>query len=105
MLEQTIKSRHKLVDISVVGSYEGGMQKVYNLTVEEAHLYYANGFLVTNTKSDDHCCDSIRYGLMSRRTAKDVQKVKKVKTVQEATLNELWEMHEEDLTKSGYSRV
>ena len=33
---------------------------VYNLTVDEVHEYFANGFLVHN------CIDAIGYGCMSR---------------------------------------
>lgn len=39
---------------------------VYNLTVAQAHLFYANGVLVTNTDADDHCYDAVRYMLSSR---------------------------------------
>lgn len=55
----------KPVRIVAVGNYE--KEKVYKLTIEDAHLYYANGVLVTNTDSEDHAYDSIRYGMMSRR--------------------------------------
>jgi phage terminase large subunit len=52
------------VHISAVGHCEGS-KVVYNLTVEEAHLYYANGVLVTNTTQEDHSADNARYVLMS----------------------------------------
>lgn len=50
--------------ISVVGSSE--KKPVYNLTVEQAHLYYANGCLVTNTKADDHGYDALGYLLVTQ---------------------------------------
>ncbi len=50
-----------------------------------------------NTKSDDHCADSIRYAVMSRRIAKDAPDNPKQTTVQTATLDDLWEAHEEAL--------
>ena len=56
-------SSEELAVISVVGSSE--RKKVYNLTVEQAHLYYANGVLVTNTDSEDHIGDEARYKLLS----------------------------------------
>lgn len=54
---------HKPVRIVAVGNYGEGL--VYRLRVKFSHLYYANGFLCTNTDGDDHAADSIRYGLMS----------------------------------------
>ena len=50
-----------LVHIIVAGN--SGEETVYNLTVEDAHLYYANGFLVTNTNLEDHAVDSASFGL------------------------------------------
>lgn len=52
------------VRIVAVGNCEGE-KIVYNLTVEGAHLYYANGVLVTNTTQEDHGPDAVRYLLMS----------------------------------------
>ncbi len=49
------------------------------------------------TRSDDHCCDSIRYMCMHRASAKDKEEGPKAATIQEATLDELWEAHEESL--------
>ena len=51
------------VHIVAVGHIEEPKQ-VYNLTVDEAHLYFANGVLVTNTDASDHALDALRYGLM-----------------------------------------
>lgn len=42
-----------------VGSKPIGIQKVYNITVEGNHQYFANGILVSN-------CDTLRYLLMAR---------------------------------------
>lgn len=61
---KTAEKRHKHVRISAVGNYEKA--KVYRLTVEDAHLYYANGCLVTNTDQEDHIYDEFRYACMTR---------------------------------------
>ena len=58
--------QHKPVHISAVGCSEKEMP-VYNLTVDEAHLYYANGVLATNTKGEDHAVDELRYFLQTLR--------------------------------------
>lgn len=58
-LKESLKKKLKPVHIVAVGSSEEKI--VYNLTVEDAHLYYANGILVTNTDSDDHAFDSLKY--------------------------------------------
>ena len=52
--------KEKLVRIDAVGNFDES-EVVYNLTVGRAHLYYANGFLVTNTTGNDHALDSVRY--------------------------------------------
>jgi len=39
---------------------------VYNLTVADAHLFYANGVLSSNTEGEDHAADSVRYACSSR---------------------------------------
>lgn len=54
----------KPVRISAAGSYAGN-GVVYQLTVDTCALYYANGFLVTNTSGADHWYDALRYLLMS----------------------------------------
>ncbi len=59
---KTVVEQHKLVRILAVGKCE--RKEVYRLRVEEAHLYYANGILSTNTDGEDHSGDSIRYGIM-----------------------------------------
>lgn len=41
-----------------------GMKKVYDLTVEEVHEYFANGILVSN------CVDALRYGIYSHKIPK-----------------------------------
>jgi len=48
----------KPVHIIAVGNLEE--EEVYRLTVEKAHLYYANNALVTNTDGNDHAYDAIR---------------------------------------------
>lgn len=63
------RGRPEPVVISVVGCSVS--KPVFNLTVEQAHLYYANGVLVTNTDSEDHPWDGWRYKLLAsvRRAA------------------------------------
>jgi hypothetical protein len=61
-LERLIR-RLKPVRIVAVGNSDAGI--VYNLTVEEAHLYYANDVLVTNTRAEDHAYDALKYLLTS----------------------------------------
>lgn len=39
----------------------GKRTPVYNLTVEDAHLFYANGVLSSNTDGEDHLGDATRY--------------------------------------------
>jgi hypothetical protein len=55
----------KPVHIVAVGNYEDAI--VYRLTVEEAHLYYANGILVSNTQGEDHSYDALSYMLKAIR--------------------------------------
>lgn len=55
---------HGLVVINVVGSCE--KKPVYNITVAQAHLFYANGILVTNTDAEDHCADEVRYRCLTK---------------------------------------
>lgn len=58
-IKETEKKQHKPVRIVAVGNYVGEI--VYNLTVADARLYFANGVLVTNTSLDDHVADCVRY--------------------------------------------
>jgi hypothetical protein len=55
----------------VVENVDGycGEEKVYNLTTEQAHTYYANDCLVSNTDLEDHLMDSLRY-LLNRKASK-----------------------------------
>ena len=48
---------------------------VYNLTVEQAHLFYANGALVSNTHAEDHIGDESRYRIMHVRATVKQQKL------------------------------
>ena len=58
-----IKERHEPVHIIAVGNY--GREQVYRLTIKDAHLYYANGVLSTNTRGEDHAADPDRYLLLT----------------------------------------
>jgi PBSX family phage terminase large subunit len=51
-------------------SLDGRKEKVYNLTVEDEHEYFANGILVGN------CMDSIRYALFTHFFQKDGRRLK-----------------------------
>ena len=59
------REKSKPVRIVAVGSC-AEKTLVYNLTVDEAHLFYANGILSSNTDNEDHCYDDVRYACMSR---------------------------------------
>ena len=52
------------VRISAVGR-SGERTQVYNLTVADAHLFYANGVLSSNSNMEDHAPDEVRYACMS----------------------------------------
>ena len=58
------ENQGELVVTNVVGNC--GEAMVYNLTVEGAHLYYANGVLSSNTDAPDHGWDAVRYGLQRK---------------------------------------
>lgn len=67
------RGKSRLVVTSVAGPC--GDAAVYNLTVEQAHLFYANGALVSNTDAEDHCGDETRYTIMTKRSTVSVQKL------------------------------
>jgi hypothetical protein len=50
------------VHINAVG-HSAVRKLVYNLTVADAHMFYANGVLSSNTESEDHIGDEMRYML------------------------------------------
>jgi phage terminase large subunit-like protein len=58
--DQSLKSRSQRsrphVPVSVLGSYDAGRRKVYNLTVEDCNEYFANEILV-------HNCDALVWAL------------------------------------------
>ena len=49
-------------------------QPVYDLTVADAHLFYANGILSSNTTAEDHAADDARYACMSRPWVRSIDK-------------------------------
>lgn len=63
-LGQTTSSPSKPARLIAVG-YSGDRKPVFNLTVAEAHLFYANGVLSSNTDGPDDEYDAFRYGLMA----------------------------------------
>lgn len=84
----------ELAPINAVGFSEK-IKPVYNLTVEEAHLYYANGILVTNTDGEDHAGDDARYACMSRAKASVVQPVE-----YRGTDGQVWDATRKELERS-----
>jgi hypothetical protein len=54
--KNTTLDRFKPVVINAVGN-SGSKKRVYNITVEQAHLFYANGALTSNTDQEDHVYD------------------------------------------------
>ena len=60
-IKKLVKNQDKHVHIVAAGNLD--VRTVYNLTIEDAHLYYANDILVTNTDQEDHPYDSKSYGL------------------------------------------
>lgn len=62
---RTAPSGSEPVHIAAVGRSDE-RTLVYNLTVADAHLFYANGVLSSNTEGEDHCADECRYACMSR---------------------------------------
>ena len=65
VVSEATLSPSRLARISAVGRYDGNAP-VYNLTVEGAGLYYANGILVSNTDGEDHSSDAVRYFCMTQ---------------------------------------
>jgi hypothetical protein len=63
-LKSITQNRSKPVVTSVVGSSEE--KTVYNITVRQAHLFYANGLLATNTDQEDHIYDEACHICMAR---------------------------------------
>jgi hypothetical protein len=59
-----IQKKSELAVTSVVGSSE--KKEVYYLTIDQAHLFYANNILVANTEQEDHIYDEFRYACMAR---------------------------------------
>jgi hypothetical protein len=53
------QDKPKPVVTNVVGN--SASKKVYYLTIEQSHLFYANGVLSANTDSEDHILDETRY--------------------------------------------
>jgi hypothetical protein len=75
------------VRIVAVGRF-AGKTPVYNLTVDDAHLFYANGVLSSNTDMEDHAPDSCRYACMSRPFVREAAKEPVVDTWERAWRNQ-----------------
>jgi hypothetical protein len=58
-----------------------------------------------DTDGEDHAPDALRYGLMSRpwRRKKPANDTKPIKTLQDMTLNDIWQDHDE--RQSAYSQI
>jgi hypothetical protein len=67
------QEKSELVVMRVDGILEE--RTVYNLNTEQAHLYYANDCLVSNTDGEDHPLDSMRYGLARKMMSLSLGKV------------------------------
>ena len=97
-------ARPSPVRINAVGSC--GVAEVYRLRVEHAHLYYANGFLVSNTRGEDHALDESRYFFTSRPWAVAEPRVyeppKQIEDIK-PTFNQL--LNQTARSKSGYKRI
>lgn len=64
----TTQKELKPAVLSVVGCCVNENEEyVYNVTVDQAHLYYANGLVSSNTDTEDHVADEWRYMMMSRQ--------------------------------------
>jgi hypothetical protein len=96
--KKTVSAPLEHVHIVAVGNY--GKELVYRLTIEDSHLYYANGFLVTNTDGEDHLADALRYGLQTLRD----QGVPRSETTVEKKLRMLKEATESGKTRFHYFR-
>ena len=76
-LSQSIIPQRKSAPVLIVAAGRCVEKKnVYNLTVDEAHLFYANGILSSNTDQEDHCADEVTYACVSRPWIKVVEKPK-----------------------------
>lgn len=83
------------VHITAVGRSEE-KTAVYNLTVADAHLFYANGVLSSNTDGEDHAADQVRYACNSRPWVRQSVPAKKPVTQQTMTMNDLWRARARD---------
>ena len=98
----TPPKRSELAVINVVGNSEN--KPVYYLTVEQAHLFYANNILTANTDTEDHCYDEAALLCMARPLAmgkwfsdrKEAENVNTMpKNISEIASRELQEIHQQ----------
>lgn len=89
-LSSTPKSKSEPAHIIAVGRC-AERTLVYNLTVDGAHLFYANGVLSSNTDGEDHCGDETRYACAARPWVRAVPKPKPVRFAKstQLTINEI----------------
>ncbi|HEX4571252.1 MAG TPA: hypothetical protein VH184_12545, partial [Dongiaceae bacterium] len=69
----------------------------FNLTVADAHLFYANGVLSSNTAGEDHAADAVRYACMARPVVTRPTLELPMKGLQQLTMNDLWRDHARQL--------
>jgi hypothetical protein len=83
------------------------LKPVYNLTVADAHLFYVEGVLSSNTDSEDHAPDEIRYACMSRPFVRQIEKKPTDKILGIGTHNQVtWnELIESQPTASRSGRI
>ena len=73
--EEVRRNRPKPAHIVAVGRSDA-RKPVFNLTVVDAHLFYANGVLSSNTATDDHLYDCTRYGLQALKLIESARPLK-----------------------------
>lgn len=87
LAKEIAKKRQRPVVTGVDGNY--GKREVYYLTVEQAHLFYANGVLSANTDGEDHVYDDAAQVCMARPLSEAKYQSDLVRTPQEKLTREL----------------
>ena len=81
--QKSLTERKKEVQKPVVGNAEesssgNAKEKVYNLTVEKDHLYYAGGFLVSNCDAMSQALTRLIYHAAELKRVKPVNPIDKM---------------------------
>jgi hypothetical protein len=91
-----VTKKSELVVTNVAGN--SVEKRVYNLSVEQAHLFYANGILSSNSSGEDHVGDEAALLFMARPISKIPEKERPLvypKTITEVKNLELKEIYAE----------